>query len=87
MEKVGEFEEAVWAKERIRIVIRTAANRVVKKYNYERAAPDTWSISRLLEKRIQRCESDLEVIVIQGNGEQPRGNVVLRTLRASYRSQ
>ncbi len=87
MMNVKEFEDAVWATEGIRIVIRAGANGAFENYKYERAAPDSWSISRLLEKRIQQHASDLEVIVIQGNGEQPRGNVVLRTLRASYRSQ
>ena len=81
---VKEFEDAVWAKERIRIVIRAAANRVVKKYDYKNAAQENRSVTELLQGRIQKRVGDLEVVVIQGNGEQPRGNVILRTLRDSY---
>ena len=41
MMNVKEFEDAVWVKEGIRIVIRAGANGVVKNYNFKRAAPDS----------------------------------------------
>ena len=81
---VKEFEDAVWATEGIRIAIRATANREVENYDYKQAAPHSWRTSELLQGRIRPLVGDLEVVVIQGNGEQPRGNVILRTLRASY---
>lgn len=83
---INEFEDAVWAKENIRIVIRSRSNAQVQDYRYSNAAQDTWRIGQLLEKRITPKIGNREVVVLQGNGEEPHGKVILRTLRASYKS-
>jgi len=82
---VREFEDAVWAVERVRIVIRSRANSVVDDYDYERASQDTWRGNQLLGNRIIPKVGNRDVVVLQGDGEQPHGRVILRTLRASYK--
>ena len=80
-----EFEEMVWETERIRIVIRSGASNEVQEYPYVRAANEAWTIHRLIRDRIQPCIGEnTEVVVIQGDGKQPRGMVRLYTVRNSY---
>jgi hypothetical protein len=81
---VIEFEDAVWAKEGVRIVIRSRSSAEVENYDYQRGAQDTLRVSQLLESRIQPKIGNRELVVLQGDGEQPHGRVILRTLRASY---
>ena len=83
--KVGEFEEAVWKTDRIRIVIRASANSEVRDYEFQIAAPSGKNITWLLNTRIRPRVGDLEVTVLRGgDGAQPNGNVILQTLRATY---
>ena len=82
--KVTEFEDAVWATEGVRVVIRSRSDAEVQDYDYQRGAQDTWRVSQLLENRIQPKIGKREVVVLQGDGEQPHGRVILRTLRGSY---
>jgi hypothetical protein len=42
---IGEFKDAVWVKEGVRIVIRSRSNTQVAEYDYKRGAQDTWRIS------------------------------------------
>lgn len=81
---VRDFEEAVWTKEGIRIVIRSTENSQVKEYAYTNAADRNWRVTQLIKNRIQPCVGDKEVVVIWGDGTQPHGSVKLETLRASY---
>ncbi|MDR0458257.1 MAG: hypothetical protein LBH10_04410 [Burkholderiaceae bacterium] len=82
--KVREFEEKVWAIEGVRIVLRVDQNTEVGDYPYERAADETWRITELMEKRILKNSGEISWVVIQGDGEQPHGAVILRTIRRSY---
>ena len=82
--KVSEFEEKVWEVEGIRIVIRAASEENVSKYTFQKGAQEGWRITQLIEKRIQPKIGANEVIIIQGNGEQPHGRVILRTVRKTY---
>ena len=83
---VSEFEEAVWTLERIRIVIRAPAESQVKVegYSYINNANQKWSITKLIDKRIQRCVGNSDVVFIRGDGTPAPGHVHLGTLRASY---
>ena len=51
--RVWEFEDTVWAKEGIRIVIRASARTEVQDYDYTNAATETWSLT-LLEQWPQK---------------------------------
>ena len=82
--KVSEFEDKVWRVESIRIIVRASADQEVGEYNYNNAADATWRINELIEKRISPCLGDITCSVIQGNGEEPHGRVILRTLREGY---
>jgi hypothetical protein len=83
---VSDFEEKVWAIEGIRIVVRAASSTVVNDYDFKKAADESWRVTEWLDKRVRGCINGLEVAVIQGDGEEPHGKVILRTLRPGYRA-
>ncbi|MBW2089981.1 MAG: hypothetical protein JRI37_13565 [Deltaproteobacteria bacterium] len=82
--KVWEFEEKVWEVEGIRIVIRAASEENVSNYTFKNSAQEGWRVTQLIEKRLQPKIGDYEVIIIQGDGEQPHGRVILRSVRRTY---
>ena len=82
--KVWEFEEKVWEVEGIRIVIRAASEENVSNYTFKNSSQEGWRVTQFIEKRIQPKIGDSEVIIIQGDGEQPHGRVILRTVRRTY---
>ena len=84
--KVWEFENAVWNRDGIRIVIRASANDEVEDYPYKKAAQWNRNITWLLENHIRPFVGGYEVVVIGGNGEQPFGGNNVQTIRDSYRS-
>ncbi|WP_165671910.1 hypothetical protein [Metapseudomonas otitidis] len=84
--KARDFESKVWEVERIRIVLHTDSSTDVKDYEYKNAADETWRITELGEKRIEKCLGGVTYSVIQGDGEEPHGRVILRTIRSGYTS-
>lgn len=82
---VQEFEDAVWRVEGIRVVVRAHRSAQVGDYKYTRGAQETWRVPQLIENRIQPKVGKREIVVMQGDGEQPHGRVILRTVRASYK--
>lgn len=84
--KVSEFEEKVWELDAIRILIRASSDTEVEGYARQKAAQENWRITQFIKSRIQPKIGDLEVIVLQGDGEQPHGSVKLRSIRNSYHS-
>ena len=83
---VSDFEEKVWKIEGIRLVLRANPDSQVTNYDYKNAAQEGWSVTEFLEKRISGHINGIPVIVIQGDGEEPHGRVLLRTLRGRYKS-
>jgi hypothetical protein len=83
--KASEFEQKVWAVEGIRIVLRTDPNTEVKDYGKKNAADEGLRITELLEKRVAPCVGDIPYVVIQSDGEEPHGKVILRTIRKGYK--
>ena len=83
--QVWKFEQKVFDKEQIRIVVRASSETNVKKYGYDRAAKGTTKINDWLETRIFPYTGDLEVIVVSGRGQiEHHGNTQIATLRNSY---
>lgn len=82
--KIFEFEEKVWEIEGIRVIVRASSDETVSDYNFKNGAQENWRITQLIEKRIQPKIGEREVIIIQGDGEQPHGRVILRTVRRTY---
>ena len=82
--KVRQLENAVWATETIRIVIRASSGSEVGEYDYVNAATYSWTVSELIENRIRPLVGNAEIVAIRGNGHVTRGNVVLQTLKDSY---
>jgi len=86
MMNVQELEDKVWEQDGVRIVIRAAAaTNVVKPYDLKNAAQASWRVTEFIEKRIKPCVGTLEVIAIEGNGEEPHGRTLLNSLRKSYK--
>lgn len=82
--KIIEFEKKVWDVEGVRVVLRANPDTEVVDYDYKYAANEVWSIAEFLEKRISKYTNEIPVIVIQGDGQEPHGNVILRTIRGKY---
>jgi hypothetical protein len=82
--KVWEFEQAVYEREEVRLVIRAAAGEDVGDYGYVKCSPATTSVSEWLRQRIHPTVGDYEVIVIDGNGAVPHGRTRMATLRETY---
>lgn len=84
MMKASDFEDKVWEIEGIRIVLRCPPDREVAEYDYKNAANKGSSIAEWLNGRVLPKLGEVEVAVVAGNGEQPHGRSLLRTVRASY---
>lgn len=84
--KAIDFEKYFWATENIRIVLRADPNTEVGDYSYKNAANEILTITELGGKRITKCIGDVPYNIIQGNGEEPHGKTILRTIRNSYNS-
>jgi hypothetical protein len=82
--KAVDFEDKVWAIEGIRIVLRTDPNTEVDDYDYKNSADESWRITELGTKRIEKSIGKIPYTVIQGDGEEPHGKVILRTIRNAY---
>lgn len=81
---VSDFEERVWEIENIRIAVRRPSNTNGLDYAYVNACSENTSITHWLETRVTPNVGGGEVIVIGGNGEEPHGRSLLRTVRNSY---
>ena len=79
------FEQRVFEKEGVRVVIRAPSDVSVKKFDYDRGAKGNTSVSSWLETRIYPLTRDYEVMVVNGHGEiYPHGSTHMSTLRATY---
>lgn len=83
--KARDFEDKVWNVDGVRIVLRTGADTEVKAYEYKNAADERWRVTELGEKRINKHLDGITYSMIQGDGEEPHGRVILRTIRNGYR--
>jgi len=87
MISIQDFEDQVWEVEGIRLIIRGGTGDKVEEYNYQNAAQNNWSVTKWLQSRVLPCTNGLEVIVVQGNGEEPHGRTLLRNVKSSYHTQ
>lgn len=81
---VQEFEDKVWQQDQVRVVVRASSGQEVSEYEYTNAAQANWSVTKFLQQRIQPHIGDLEVIVLEGDGEEPHGRTLLSSIRNSY---
>ncbi len=79
-----EFEHTVWLIEGIRIVIRAPRSEKIGNYKPKRAADEGWSITKWLESDRLKGAKPFEITVIDGDGEEPHGRSLLRTVRQTY---
>ena len=82
--KATDFEDKVWEVEGIRIVLRCPENQEVIAYDYSNAISQTTSVTDWLKGRVEPKLNGLQVEVVGGNGEQPHGRSLVRTVRTSY---
>lgn len=81
---VQELEKQVWEKDGVRIVIRDRATSKVREFEFKNRANERSSIANFLKNRIHPRVDDREVVVVDGKGNVPNGNRLLKTLRESY---
>jgi len=81
---VQQFEDKVWQQDQIRVVVRASGGQQVTEYDFKNAAQANWSVTEFVEKRIQPYVGAFEVIVLEGNGEEPHGRTLLSSVRSSY---
>jgi hypothetical protein len=81
---VEQFEEKVWEVAGVRVIVRAPEGAQVQAYTSQKAANQGWTVTKFLADHVQPCVGDYEVTVIQGNGEEPRGNTLLRSVRSTY---
>ena len=81
---VEELEDKVWSMDGIRIVVRASSRTQVQDYNHRNAAQATWRITQFLDKRIAPLLDGQEIVVLMGDGEQPHGKTLLKSIRESY---
>jgi|TARA_R100000501_G_scaffold2927_2_gene6802 hypothetical protein len=84
MATIEEFEQKIWELEGIRVIVRGAENTQVQSYNYKNAVSGGWSTTKWLSSRVLPKLDGNEVIVIQGNGEEPNGRTLVRNVKDSY---
>lgn len=80
----NELEELVWQVEGVRVVLRVSSGHAVHAFEKKNAADETWTVNEWIEKRIRPLIADNECVVVAGDGEEPHGKMLLRTLRQSY---
>ena len=79
------FEQKVFEKEGVRILIRVGSEVAVQKFDYDRSAKGTTTLNDWLYTRIYPLTGKHEVVVVNGRGEiDPHGGTHMATLRDSY---
>ena len=81
---VQELEDKVWAQDGIRMVIRAASTAKVGDYSQKNAAQGNWRITQFIEKRISPLIGSKQLVILEGNGEEPHGRTLLSSIRESY---
>ena len=82
--KVGELEARIWELEGIRVLILAPSHEEVDGYRYHSPARESWRVAQWLESRVRPSIPNRMVIVLQGDGQQPSGNLPLHSLRHTY---
>lgn len=83
--KASEFEDKVWEVDGIRLVIRAPEKHTVEDYSWTNAADQGSSIKKYADKRIIPKIGGCEWLILNGDGEEPNGRTLLRTVRDSYK--
>jgi len=79
-----EFEDKVFAKEGIRIVIRAMEAKKVPDYRYTKKSAGNNSVCKWIAGRIEPLLSGLEIEVINGRGERVNLQAHMDTVRNTY---
>ena len=82
--KVSDFEDKVWEVDGIRLTLRLPANSEVGDYDWQNAADQGWSVKKDIDTRIIPKINGAELVIIDGEGEEPNRRTLLRTTRKSY---
>jgi hypothetical protein len=83
--QVWKFEQKVFEKEGVRLVVRAPSEAAVAPFKYDRAAKGSTRINDWLETRIYPLTGDFEVFIVNGRGEiDHHGNTQMVTIRDSY---
>lgn len=84
MISVQEFEQKVWEKEGVRLILRAEEGTKVEDYDFKNAAQSGWSLTKWINTRVVPRIGDNAAVVIMGNGEEPNGRTLMRNVKGSY---
>lgn len=82
--RANKFEDAVWKKDGVRVVVRAPAAATVVDYENLNAAAGTLSVTGFLGNRILPKVNPFEAVVILGDGTIAHGRTKLTAVRQSY---
>jgi hypothetical protein len=80
------FEEHLWKRDGVRIVIRAPTWTEVQKPAQTNAASETMSVTAYIGARVQGSIGKSECVAIDGYGKIVHGRTKIGTLRATYRT-
>ena len=81
---VAEFEDKVWTREGIRIVVRAAQSEMVDDYNYDRKISSSSSVTDWATGRVKPKLHGKDFYIVDGSGTRPHGRSNMGTVRDSY---
>jgi hypothetical protein len=80
-----EFEEQVFDREGVRVVLRCPPETNVPAYPYSRRIPDGSTLNDLKENRISKTIGDIPFSIVLGDGNSnPHGNMKASNARSRY---
>jgi hypothetical protein len=82
--KIAEFEQVLWDRDRVRVVIRAPAWQAVDAQGHTNAASETLSITEYIRVRVTDVIGNYECVIVDGRGLIVHGRTKLGTVRATY---
>lgn len=79
------IEYKVWEIEHIKIIVEGCINTYVLDYTYKKAMPGKCTVKKLMETRIDPLLQGYNYIILDGDLNEPHGNMLLKNLRNSYK--
>jgi hypothetical protein len=82
--QVWQIEDAVFAVEGIRIVVRASPNLELGDYRWQNAAAGNLRISEWRQNRLDQVLNGQDAVIVAGSGSLPPAHTQLNTVRNTY---
>ena len=81
---VAEFEQAIFEREEVRLLVRAPTSTQLGDYSYVKCSPATTSVTEWLNQRVYPRVGSHQVAVLDGHGGFVHGRTRMSTLRETY---